>query len=796
MPLLWGIALGEPAARRADRRRRRLHRQRSRPVQRLLRARRASRSSPLFAFHGATFLTLRTTGDALRARGRAPPARLAIPAVVAGRPSLAWTVYVAVDATTATSSRRSCRRRSASLALVAAALRALAAQRLGLRRHRGRRRALGRDALHRASTRGSWSPAPTSPNSLTVDGAASSHYTLAGHDRRRARSSPGRPALPGAGRTTSSARASAATTRRRRRGRRAARPRRRRLRPMRALDPRLVRRARPVRTLLGVDAALGVGMALLVLLQATLMAHVIAEAFDGAALADVTTPLVAPRARLRGARRAGVGLRGRGPPRRLERPLRAPASRSCERRLRAQPAALDGVRGRRGRGRRGAGRRRRSRRTSRATCRRSSWPCAVPVAVLVQVALRSTRRRRCSCSLTLPLVPVFMWLVGQLHRGADAGALARAAGCSRRTSSTSSAACRRCARSTAARRRRTSIAEVGDRYRRATMATLRVGFLSGAVLELAATLGVALVAVTVGVRLADGGVGLRAGLTVLLLAPELYLPLRRLGAAVPRQRRRRRGRRARARPARRAGRGRRRRRPATPPSPARGDRAPRAASRSPTRRGPAPVLDGFDLSSRPARRSRSSARAARARARWPRCCCGLAEPTAGRVTVGGVDLADCRTDAWRAQLAWVPQRPTLLRGTVADNIRLADPRRPDERVRDAAAAAPARTPSSAALPDGYDDGRGRRRRPLSAGRAPADRAGARAAADAPLVLLDEPTADLDPASAALVADADRRAAARADRAADRPRRRARAARRPRRRAGARGRVAAPARGRA
>ena len=74
------------------------------------------------------------------------------------------------------------------------------------------------------------------------------------------------------------------------------------------------------------------------------------------------------------------------------------------------------------------------------------------------------------------------------------------------------------------------LGEVGDRYRRATMGTLRVGFLSGSVLELAATLGVALVAVTVGVRLVGGSLGLEAGLTVLVLAPELYLPLRRLGA--------------------------------------------------------------------------------------------------------------------------------------------------------------------------------------------------------------------------------------------------------------------------
>src|SRR5213075_409177 len=65
------------------------------------------------------------------------------------------------------------------------------------------------------------------------------------------------------------------------------------------------------------------------------------------------------------------------------------------------------------------------------------------------------------------------------------------------------------------------LAAVGERYRRTTIGTLRVGFLSGSVLELAATLGVALVAVTVGVRLVNGGLGLQAGLIVLLLAPEL-----------------------------------------------------------------------------------------------------------------------------------------------------------------------------------------------------------------------------------------------------------------------------------
>jgi len=50
----------------------------------------------------------------------------------------------------------------------------------------------------------------------------------------------------------------------------------------------------------------------------------------------------------------------------------------------------------------------------------------------------------------------------------------------------------------------------------------------------------------------------------------------------------------------------------------------------------------------------------------------LAEPTAGRITVGGVDLANCDTEAWRRQLAWVPQQPTIFRGTVAPNRNLGE----------------------------------------------------------------------------------------------------------------------------
>ena len=75
------------------------------------------------------------------------------------------------------------------------------------------------------------------------------------------------------------------------------------------------------------------------------------------------------------------------------------------------------------------------------------------------------------------------------------------------------------------------VRQVTDDYRRAVMGTLRVAFLSALVLELLATLSVALVAVTAGVRLADGTISLTTALVVLLLAPECSLPLRRVGAA-------------------------------------------------------------------------------------------------------------------------------------------------------------------------------------------------------------------------------------------------------------------------
>src|SRR5207248_1887966 len=131
--------------------------------------------------------------------------------------------------------------------------------------------------------------------------------------------------------------------------------------------------------------------------------------------------------------------------------------------------------------------------------------------------------------LTLPLVPVFMWLIGRYteQRTQERWQALRRLSTHFLDVVRGLPTLRVFGR---AELEAAAVGEVSERYRRTTMETLRVSFLSGSVLELAATLGVALVAVTAGVRLVDGGLGLQAGLTVLVLAPELYLPFRRLGA--------------------------------------------------------------------------------------------------------------------------------------------------------------------------------------------------------------------------------------------------------------------------
>jgi len=116
---------------------------------------------------------------------------------------------------------------------------------------------------------------------------------------------------------------------------------------------------------------------------------------------------------------------------------------------------------------------------------------------------------------------------------------------------------------------------------------------------------------------------------------------------------------------------------------------------------------------------------------------------------GGVDVAACDIEAWRRLVAWVPQRPTLLRASVADNIRLGAPGATAAAVRAAAAVAGADA-FVRALPAGYDTLVGDGGRPLSPGQRRRLALARAVLRDAPLLVLDEPTADLDPESVALI----------------------------------------------
>jgi thiol reductant ABC exporter CydD subunit len=512
-----------------------------------------------------------------------------------------------------------------------------------------------------------------------------------------------------------------------------------------AIDPRLMRRARAARALLVADACLGVVAALLVLAQAVLLARVAARGFEGASLAEVARPLqllvvvVAARAALAW----GFETVGRRAAQRTLSGLRADLVDS---RLRDRPTALD-----------------RTTSAEVATLAVSGVDAlettftrylpqlvlalVVPVAVLAIVVSIDPVSAGVML-LTLPLVPLFMWLVGRFtERRAQARLRALSVLSGHFLDVVRGLPTLRAFNRSAHQAER--IATVSDEYRRTTMGTLRAAFLSGAILELAATLGIALVAVTVGVRLVDGGIGLEAALTVLVLAPELYLPLRNLaaqfhasadGLAVA------------ARlldlleepPARRAG-------TATPPSPAVAPvRLERVSFAYPSR--PRLVLDGVDLELPPGCTVALVGPSGSGKSTVAALLLGFAVPSAGRLAVGGVDLAGCDLRAWRSEIAWVPQRPTIFRGTVVDNVRLGDAGASPARVRTALKLAGA-DGFVRRLPDGLATVVGDGGRPLSAGerqRLALARAFLR---DAPLAILDEPTANLDPESAELVADA-------------------------------------------
>lgn len=364
----------------------------------------------------------------------------------------------------------------------------------------------------------------------------------------------------------------------------------------------------------------------------------------------------------------------------------------------------------------------------------------VPVSVLVAVLVLDPP----SGLLLLvggPLIVVFLWLVGT-HAGRSSRAQWEALG---RLGALLVDTLRVLPTLVAHGRARGAtrwLAEVSESYRATTMRVLRTAFLSGFVLEFGAALCTALVAVTVGVRVFEGRLPFELALLVLLLTPEFFAPLRALGADHH---------------AALEG------RPAAErvfalldqEGPARGTRpvgpgVPHVALRGVVLRheGRA-VLSDVDLDLPPGSRTALVGPSGAGKSSAVRLLLGFDVPDEGEVLVDGVPLTELDPDAWRARVAHVPERPWLLPGTVAENVRLGRPGATDAEVERALRRAHAwefvsRLPQGTATRLGEDAAllSGGERLRLALARA--------FVKDAAVVLLDEPTSQLDPGTEAAV----------------------------------------------
>jgi ATP-binding cassette subfamily C protein CydD len=362
--------------------------------------------------------------------------------------------------------------------------------------------------------------------------------------------------------------------------------------------------------------------------------------------------------------------------------------------------------------------------------------CVVPLAVLIRVA-GADLVSALVIAVTVPLIPIFMALVGMHTRARTQRQwllLARLGGHFLDVVQglpTLTLFGR-------ARAQADVIRAVGDDHRRATMSTLRVAFLSALVLELLATLSTALVAVEVGLRLLAGQLPYETALLVLLLAPEAYLPLRAVGAQFH---------------ASMEG--------AVAVSQVLDilDEAPEAPAAGKVRRDlrhdtielrdvsvhydgrDRPAVEAATLRIAPGEHVALVGPSGAGKSTVLALLLRFVAPTSGGISVGDSPLGETDVDDWRRQIAWVPQSPHLFAGTVADNIRLGDPTATDDAVAEAASLAGLR------LPDGVGTVVAEGGRSLSSGQRQRVALARAFLRDAPLLLLDEPTAHLDDDSA-------------------------------------------------
>jgi ATP-binding cassette, subfamily C, bacterial CydD len=294
-----------------------------------------------------------------------------------------------------------------------------------------------------------------------------------------------------------------------------------------------------------------------------------------------------------------------------------------------------------------------------------------------------------------------------------------------------------------------TIAAVGRRYGSATMEVLRTAFQTTLVLEWGATAATALIAIQASVRLMEGELAFGHALAVLLLAPEFFAPIRRLSAEYH---------------AGRAGAATASRVYEILDEPGR-IATPVAAAGLPSRfdvrfeevhvtfqRGTRVALDGCSFEIPEAGLVALVGPTGAGKTTIANVLLRFVDPDVGRVVVGGIPLAETDPAGWRTLVAHVPQHPYLFHGSVAENLRLARPAATDADLFAAATAANAHDFVSR-MPNGYDTPVGEGGARFSGGerqRLAIARAFLR---DAPLLILDEPTANLDEESGEVVLDA-------------------------------------------